>query len=390
LLPESSVASRETAIDQRVILCVDLDYFYAQCEELRNPSLKEKPVVICVYSGRTKTSGAVSTANYVARKLGVKSGIPIVRAMKIQESRDDAVFLPVDFEFYYAISDEVMETVRRFSDAFEQVSVDEAFIDVTKKTSSDFAKAETLARELKEEILRQHGLSCTLGVGPSKLISKMAVDISKPNGLEVVLPSKVTNFLRNKPTGSLIGVGPKNERKLHQLGIRTLGQLALADPEILSKKFGKNLGPHLISMSKGIDNDPVAEREPRQMSKIVTLKANSSKYDFPHVVEDLIRNLVERLVATGKLATFVGIIVITTELKTQSRGKKLPFPTDKASDISSVASRLFEKFFEEEEVKARRVGVKLADLMEKEKTISDSKGLYEEKLTAFFSNRMSP
>src|SRR4030042_2406790 len=116
----------------RVIMLVDLDYFFAQCEELRNPALKDKPVVVGVYSGRTADSGAVSTANYVARKFGVKSGIPIFLAKKRLEGAE-AVFLPVDHQFYEQISNRVMQALRGYVDSFEQVGIDEAYLDVTQK-----------------------------------------------------------------------------------------------------------------------------------------------------------------------------------------------------------------------------------------------------------------
>jgi DNA polymerase IV (DinB-like DNA polymerase) len=124
----------------KVVLLVDLDYFYAQCEEIRNPSLKEKPVVVCMYSGRTKDSGAVSTSNYIARKFGVKSGISISLAKKIL-SNTEAVFLPTDIEFYKKYSDRIMNIIKGYSEIFEKVSIDEAYLDITRHVQSDFYKA---------------------------------------------------------------------------------------------------------------------------------------------------------------------------------------------------------------------------------------------------------
>jgi DNA polymerase IV (DinB-like DNA polymerase) len=124
-------------LEIRTILLVDLDYFFAQCEELRNPTLKSRPVVVCVYSGRSEDSGAVSTANYIARKYGVKSGIPIFLAKKKLQNAD-AVFLPVDHAFYEEISDRIMQILRGYADLFEQVGIDEAYLDVTKKTQGNF------------------------------------------------------------------------------------------------------------------------------------------------------------------------------------------------------------------------------------------------------------
>ena len=122
----------------RVILHVDLDYFFAQCEEREDPSLRNKPVVVCVYSGRTPDSGAVSTTNYIARGLGVKSGIPIAFAKRILKERDDAVYLPVNEELYRRVSESIMNLLRTYADRFEQESIDEAFLDVSKRVDGDF------------------------------------------------------------------------------------------------------------------------------------------------------------------------------------------------------------------------------------------------------------
>jgi DNA polymerase IV (DinB-like DNA polymerase) len=126
----------------RIVMLADLDYFFAQCEELRNPALKDKPVVIGVYSGRTEDSGAVSTANYVAREYGVKSGIPLYLA-KRRLQNVEAVFLPVDYEHYEQISGKIMQILKGYADAFEQVSIDEAYLDVTQKAHESFERRET-------------------------------------------------------------------------------------------------------------------------------------------------------------------------------------------------------------------------------------------------------
>ena len=133
-------------IYDRIVIAVDLDYFYAQCEEIRDPSLKTKPVVICVFSGRTADSGAVSTSNYVARGLGVKSGMPIVLAKRILKDNSSAVFLPMDHEYYKVVSEKIMEIVRSAGKKFEQTSIDEAYLDVTSDAHSNYESAEGIGR----------------------------------------------------------------------------------------------------------------------------------------------------------------------------------------------------------------------------------------------------
>ena len=222
-------------------MLVDLDYFFAQCEELRNPSLREKPVVICVFSGRSEDSGAVSTANYVARKYGVRSGMPIFLAKKRLENVN-AAFLPVDDQFYEEVSRRVMPILKGFADEFEQVGIDEAFLDVSKRTQADFRNGEELARKIKSELFSQEKLTCSVGVGPNKLVAKIAADEKKPDGLTVISLDQVVNFLEPLPVNRLIGVGAKTLERMKTMSINTIGDLAKYDIQRLIAVFGKTLG----------------------------------------------------------------------------------------------------------------------------------------------------
>src|SRR4030067_634377 len=176
--------------DNKIILHVDMDYFFAQCEEREHPELKGKPVVICVYSGRGGDSGAVSTSNYEARKFGIKAGIPISRAKKLNP---DAIFLPVNMGLYRSKSNEIMDMLRGFSDIVEQESIDEAFCDITDKVA-DFDEAKKFAAQIKDAIRQKVGLTCSIGVAPNKLIAKIASDFKKPDGLTVVKPEEDMRF----------------------------------------------------------------------------------------------------------------------------------------------------------------------------------------------------
>jgi DNA polymerase IV (DinB-like DNA polymerase) len=174
-------------LHSRVVMLADLDHFFAQCEEKRNPNLKVRPTVVCVFSGRTETSGVVSTANYVARRYGVRSGMPIFLAKK-KLANEDAVFLPVDYEFYESVSKRIMTTLKGFANKFEQVGIDEAYLDVTQMTSEEFGKAKQLAKEIKQVIRNQEEMTFSIGIGPNKLIAKIASDIEKPDGITAIEP----------------------------------------------------------------------------------------------------------------------------------------------------------------------------------------------------------
>ena len=173
----------------RIVMLVDLDYFFAQIEEIRNPALKSKPVVVGMYSGRTEDSGAVSTSNYLARKCNVKSGIPLFLAKKRLEGTD-AVFLPVDYDYYQQVSDRIMAILRGYADTLEQAGIDEAYLDVTKKALGSYQEAETLAKEMKDAVKQKIGVTFSVGIGPNKLIAKIASDINKPDGVTIVRPER--------------------------------------------------------------------------------------------------------------------------------------------------------------------------------------------------------
>jgi len=364
-------------LQDRIVMLVDLDYFFAQCEERRTPSIKDKPVVVCVYSGRTEDSGAVSTANYVARKYGVKSGIPIVLAK--QKLKDvDAVFLPVDKQFYREVSDQIMEILRGYADRFEQVGIDEAYLDVTKRTKGNYSEAEELAATIKGDVLTQQKLTCSIGVGPNKLVAKIAADVQKPDGLTVVRPEEVRSFLLPLPVRRLVGVGRKTEKKLETLSVRTVGQLARFDVQKLIGIFGRKLGTYFHNASLGIDEEPVQERsEPESVSRISTLKEDTR--DLTVILDEAYRlcdEVYARLLQRGLAYRSVSIYIVAGDLSVHSRSRTFENPAGDSETFKNTVKELYEKFLGESDVEARRVGVKVSSL--------SKKGELQKQLTNFF------
>ncbi|MEM2906885.1 MAG: hypothetical protein QW739_02260, partial [Candidatus Odinarchaeota archaeon] len=181
----------------RIILHVDLDYFFAQVEEREDPNLKGKPVVVCVYSDRGGGSGVVAAANYTARRYNVKAGLPI----RIAEKRLtglNAVFLPVRKEYYESVSDEVMNIVKKYGDVFEQASIDEAYLDATSMLNGFFDKSYGHAINLQSDVYLRTGLTCSIGVSYNKLLAKIAAGFRKPNGVTVVKPGESEEFLKTQ------------------------------------------------------------------------------------------------------------------------------------------------------------------------------------------------
>jgi DNA polymerase IV (DinB-like DNA polymerase) len=363
----------------RVIMLVDLDYFFAQCEELRNPSIRDRPVVVCVYSGRTEESGAVSTANYIAREYGVKSGISIYLAKKRLE-KTNAVFLPVDYDFYEEISGKVMDTLKGFSDRFEQVGIDEAYLDVTQRTHGDFDEGRKLAENVKSEVLLRQKLTCSVGVGPNKLVAKTAADIKKPSGLTVVASEHARLFLAPLPVSRLVGVGVKTKERMQALGIETLSDLSNYDMQKLIAVFGKSLATYFHNASLGIDDEPVQERgEAASISRISTLKQDSRDLDsILEKTDQLCSEIHAVLRKQGMAYKTVGITVVTNDMRTHTRSKTFENPTSSLQNMKVAAKELLEKFLEQNESKARRVGVRIANLVREQKS--------QKRLTSFMES----
>lgn len=349
-------------------MLVDLDYFFAQCEELRNPALRDKPVVVCVYSGRSKDSGAVSTANYIARKYGVKSGMPIFLAKKKLESVD-AAFLPVDHQFYEEVSEKVMNLLEAYADQFEQVGIDEAYLDVTRRAHGSFQEAKLLAETIKTEMRNQQKLTCSVGVGPNKLIAKIAADEKKPDGLTVIVPHQVKTFLATLPVDRLIGVGTKTLEKMQKLGISKVSDLADYDVQKLIAVFGKTIGAYFHNASVGVDNEPVQERgEAESVSRIATLKQDTRDLTLILEQTDRICNEVyDRLVEEKLTFKTVGIIAITKNMKVHSRSRTFENPSNSLELIKKSVAELFAKFQSDTQLETRRVGVKVSNLAGLEK-----------------------
>ncbi len=346
----------------RIILHVDMDYFFAQCEEREHPEIKGKPVVICVYSGRSEDSGAVSTSNYEARKLGIKAGIPISHAKKLAPN---AVFLPVNMELYRSISDEVMEILRGHCEKFEKESVDEAYCEITGKVL-DFDEARSLALLIKDEIRQKLRLTCSVGIGPNKLVAKIASDYRKPDGLTVVRPDEVMPFLAPLKITDLIGVGKKTGDRLNELGVKIIGDISKLSTGELTREFGQAKGTWLKQASLGIDDSLVEEREgTEQIGRIKTLKEDTADLNVIfEVINELSEDLIRKMEARRFSFKSVSFIAISSDFKTRAKTITLGAPAKDLDTIRVTARELAKEFLAEYSVDLRRVGVRVSNFVE--------------------------
>lgn len=355
----------------RIILHVDMDYFFAQCEERENPEIKGKPVVICVYSGRGGDSGAVSTSNYEARKFGVKAGIPISLAKKLAPN---AIFLPVNMELYHIISDDVMEILKEYSEKIEQESIDEAFCDLIEKVY-DFEEAQKLAIKLKDEIKQKVGLTCSVGIGPNKLVAKIASDYNKPDGLTIVGQEEVLQFLGPLKITDLIGVGKKTGEKLKDLGVKNIEDISKITADELIRNFGLAKGIWLKQASQGIDDSPVKERSgPGQIGRIITLKENTGDLNTIYdAIDQLPNDIFVKLQARKLSFRSVSFIAISHDLKIHTKNHTLSISAKDPETIRDHAHELVKAFLVEHPVVLRRVGIRVTNLEEEkgQKTLGE-------------------
>ena len=353
-------------METRIVFHIDFDYFYAQCEEIRSPELRSKPVCVCVFSDRGGDSGAIATANYTARKYGAKSGIPIIFAKKRLEERKDAVFLPVDFDYYSEMSEKAMKIMEEYADIFEYVGRDEAYLDVTKRVEGDFQKANHLAQQIKNSIREKTKLSCSIGISPNKLISKIASDFKKPDGLTNVPPDKINEFLESLKIRTIPGIGNKTEKKLLEMNLETIQDLKKLDVFTLNKEFGRKSGTYIYNAVRGIDNEPVKKREPSiQYSKITTLKKDSKDHQFlsENLIE-LCKEVHDVVKKKNKMFKSIGIHFVQSDLSNKSKSRMLRNPTSSLEELQKNVEQLLKEALENQEITIRRLGVKVSELSE--------------------------
>ena len=355
-------------MERRVVFHIDFDYFYAQCEEIRNSKIKGKCVAVCIFSERGGDSGAIATANYNARKFGVKSGIPIILAKSKLKEQTDAVFLPADFDYYSDISSKAMEIIEKYADVFEYVGRDEAYLDVTKKIEGDFDKAQHLAQQLKNEIRNNLKLTCSIGITPNKLLSKIASDFKKPDGLTTVKPEQIEQFLSSLKIREIPGIGKKTEDIFSQMNVNTIEELTMIDVFDLNKIFGRKTGGYIFNSARGIDNEAVKPRPPTiQFSKITTLKKNSKELEFlQENVQELCIQLNKLAMENNKMYRSIGIQFVNEDLSTKTKSRMLRNPGNNLEELKKIVNQLLEEALVEQEMLVRRIGVRISEFSDVE------------------------
>ncbi|MGI8427919.1 MAG: DNA polymerase IV [Solirubrobacteraceae bacterium] len=336
----------------RCVAHLDMDAFYVSVELRRRPQLRGLPVVVAGSGPRA----VVTTASYEARRFGVGSAIPAARARRLCP---DAVFLPPDFAYYRAASGEVMAIVRGHLDgvALETIGLDEAYLELTGLPAPHAAM-----RRIVTEIDRVTGLSCSVGIGPSKLVAKVASDAEKPRGFLVLTREQACARFARAPCGLVPGIGPKTAQRLRSLGIDTVGELACASAQALAAQFGPRLATELQRRARFEDQAPVSEvRKVVSESREMTFDHDIAELDQ---LERLLTGLVERLCETLELqhrrGRTIAIKVRLDDFSTHTRARTLTQPVSSPDRVGPVALDLLRRFAPARPV--RLLGVRVAGL----------------------------
>ncbi|MGJ4804722.1 DNA polymerase IV [Luteimonas sp. SDU82] len=340
----------------RKILHIDMDAFYASVEQRDDPSLRGRPVVVAWRGARS----VVCAASYEARRYGVRSAMPAMRAERLCP---DAVFVPPDFPRYKAVSRQVRAIFLEHTDLVEPLSLDEAYLDVT-VPKIDSASATATAQAIRARIREETQLTASAGVAPNKFIAKIASDWNKPDGLFVVRPERVEAFLTPLPVGRIPGVGKVMQGKLEELGVRTVGDLRTLPLEALQARFG-SYGGSLYRRARGIDERPV---EPDQPVQSISAEDTFAQ-DLPlHELAPHVRRMAEKAWTATRKTPRVGRTVVlklkTAQFRILSRSLTPDAPPASLDEFSTIALSLLGRVALPEATRYRLVGVGLSNFQD--------------------------
>lgn len=341
-----------------MVLFLDMDYFFAACEEVRHPEFKAKPLVVGTASAEKKERGVVQTCNYEAREFGIHSAMATAQALKL---KPDLVYLASDEKYYEETSDKVMKLLRSYGFVTEIISIDEAALALGEVGYTD---AEALAKEIKYKINIEFGLPCTIGISVGKIYAKMVCDSSKPDGLGLLKETDIKSFLKDKKIEALLGVGRKTAEKLNSMGIKTIGELSKTDPNILVEKFG-SFGKELFLLANGMDESKVEENyNVLSIGRERTLEKETKNLDL---IDQMLKELSEEVMSEIKRQGlwFKGISVKARyfDFTERIKNKRLNNYTDSFDTLYETATHLIRDLVADKNV--RKVGVRTYILSQK-------------------------
>ena len=335
----------------RIIAHLDMDSFFASAECLRHPELTGQPLVVGADPKGGTGRGVVATCSYAARGYGIRSGMPVSTAYHLCP---DAVFIRPEHQFYKTISDQVMELLRQAAPLIQQVSIDEAYLDISFLES--YERAGTYAQNLKNTIHEATGLSCSVGIAPNKMTAKIASDLEKPDGLTIIQPEDCERILHPLPAGRIPGIGKKSGPLLATQGINTIGDIATTDIQRLQDLLGSR-AVRIKKTSQGAYDSPlVPQREPKSIGNETTFEQDTTDIAIIEAALNKLTTKVQgRLKSAGYRCRTLTIKIRYEGFITRTKVITLPHPTVENDQIASAAQNLFFSSLEEKPV--RLIGI---------------------------------
>lgn len=356
---------------KRMVLHIDMDAFFAAVEERDKPRLKGLPVAVGSDPKNGKGRGVVSTANYAAREYGIRSGLAISRAWELSQrakraGKPEVVFMEPNIKAYAKESNEIFSYIAKQGDGFEKTSIDEGYLAIF--GNKDLLKtALEIGERIKKYVREKHGLSCSIGIAPNKLVAKIAAGRKKPDGLTLVKEEDVQKFLDPLSVREISGIGPKTEQVLGQMGIKTIKELRQRSKAELVEKFGKH-GEGMYYHSRGIDESEVSPRERvKSIGEQITFEKDTldANLIIP-VFRSMAKSVHESLKKQKLKFRTVSIVVRFSDFQTQTRSRTLKRATDSAEILANEALNLFMPFLDSREnpkrKKIRLIGVRAEKL----------------------------
>ncbi len=342
----------------QIIMHVDMDSFYASIEIAHHPDLHGKPVVIGADPRLNR--GVISTCSYEARKFGLHSGMPISQAYPLCPQ---AVYLPVNMSLYRLVSERIMTILKQYSYPFEQVSIDEAFLDISHRGT--YISSQSLAQEIKREIREKEGLLCSIGIAPSRYYAKMASDFDKPDGLTVITPGDLLSFLEDLPVFAIPGIGKHRFSLLKEAGIKTIGDLGRTDLFTLASIAG-NWGITMHHIALGLDTTGIRVAQPRRSigRETTFLYDTDDLIGIRETLHHLAISVHHTLVDSHLLCKTITVKIRDSDFCTKTRAVTIPRETDDLETIESEIMNIFSELYNGYEV--RLIGVRLSGLVQKQ------------------------
>jgi DNA polymerase-4 len=339
----------------RHILHVDMDAFFASVEQLDNPALRNKPVLV----GHAGPRGVVAAASYEARRFGCHSAQPMIVAKRLCPQ---AIVVPGRFDRYRELSHQIHALFERFTPIVEPVSIDEAYLDITGSLALH-GSAESIARQLKILIRNDTGLTASVGVAPNKYLAKLASDMQKPDGLVIIRPEDIENILPNLPVGRIWGIGKRSEESLASAGIKTIADLRRMPPDWLAARFGSS-AEHFLNLAFGRDDRPVfTDRDTKSIGHEQTFSTDlGNPEDIRTILLEQVEQVAWRLRRHQLLARRVALKIRFGDFQTISRSQTLAEPTDRTDLLLEASLALFDAWQKSSFSPVRLIGMTAEDL----------------------------